>query len=168
MKRSNKLLICLLLIVATLFAFAACDDKPQAKQLSDLTLPQLKGNEMALIIKNGDGDYTQYIVDLGKLDNDSPTCEHVLDYLHDKSDLALVWENGGFGKYVTTVGSISQGDGKYIFLYTSNLDYESAWASSTSYELGQDCKLVEAGVGVTELPVAAGDIVYFELGTYNF
>ena len=168
MKHFKRLLLCVLLIIATLFALTSCDDKPQAKQLTDLTLPKLNGNEMAVIIKNGDSDYTQYIVNLDKIDNDSPKCEHVLNYLHDEAALAIVWEDGGYGKYVTTVGSISQGDGKYIFLYTSNLDYESAWASSTPYELGDGVKLVEASVGVTDLPVAAGDIVYFELGTYNY
>ena len=168
MKHVKKYILCALLIIATLFTLAACVDKPQPKQLTDLTLPTLKGNEMAVIIKNGDNDYTQYVVNLDKIDNKSPMCEHVLDYLHDEASLAIVWEDGGYGKYVTTVGSISQGNGKYIFLYTTNLDYESAWASSTPYELGEGVKLVEASVGVTDLPVAAGDIVYFELGTYNF
>ena len=167
MKRIYRMLICLLLVLAT-FALACCVDKPQPKQLTDLTLPTLKDGQAAVIIKNGEGDYTSYTLDLAKVGEGELTAENVLEYLNTHGGLTLVWEDGGYGKYLTTVGSISQGDGKYIFLYTSNLDFESSWASSTPYELGQDVKLVESSVGVTELPVKAGDIVYFELGTYNF
>ena len=166
MKRFNKVLICILLIVLALCALVSCDDKPQPKQLTDLTLPELKDNQAAVIIKNGDNDYTSYTVDLSKVGDGDLTAEDVLEYLQDNSGLTLVWEDGGYGKYLTSIGSISQGDGKYIFLYTSNLDYESAWATSTPYELGEGAKLVESSVGVTELPVKAGDIVYFELATF--
>ena len=168
MKRFNKILMGILLVVAVLLTLVSCDDKPQPKQLTDLTLPELKDNQMALIIKNGDGDYTSYTVNLDKIDGSELTCEDVLEYLREKSDLTLTWEDGGYGKFLTTVGSISNGGGKYIFLFTSNLDYESPWASATPYELSDDVKLVESSVGVTDLPVAAGDVVYFELGTYNF
>lgn len=168
MKRINRIVISFLLVALTLCVLASCVDKPQAKQLTDLTLPELKDGQLAVIIKNGDKDYVSYTVDLKKVGEGDLTAEAVIQYLHDEADLTLVWENGGFGKYLTTIGSISQGNGKYIFLYTSNLDYESAWASSIPYELGNGVKLVEASVGVTELPVKAGDVVYFELGEYNF
>lgn len=168
MKRANKLLICLLLLVVAILALASCDDKPQPKQLTDLTLPKLSGNQMAVIIKKGDNDYTSYTVTLGKGGVEATTCEQVIDYLQTKAQLAVTWQDGGYGKYVTAIGGIAEGGGKYVFVYTTNPSFQGTWAGANSYEIGDGVILKEAAVGVTDLKVQAGDVIYFELGTYNF
>ena len=166
MKRFNKLLICLLLVFAVLFTLASCDDKPQPVQLTDLTLPELDGNQMAVIIKNGDNDYTSYVVTLGKGGVEATTCEQVLEYLKTKSKLVLTWEDGAFGKFIKAIGGITvDPTNQYVEIFTSNTQFQGDWAGVETRVAG-DTTLVSASKGVTELGVAAGDVVYFERASF--
>ena len=168
MKRICRILICILLVVAT-FALVSCDDKPQAKQLSDLTLPRLKDNQAAVIIKNGDNDYVSYTVNLDKVGEGDVTAEDVIQYLHDEADLYLDWQNGTFGKFLNAIGGVvpnpNAANYEYVEVFTSNTAYQGTWAGVDKYEVG-DVTLVAANYGVSELIVAAGDVIYFELATY--
>ena len=166
MKRINRLLICLLLVFAVLFTLASCDDKPQAKQLTDLQLPNLKANQAAVIIKNGDKDYTSYTVDLTKVGDGNVTAEAVLNYLKDEAGLTLDWADGGYGKFINAIGGINPDPShEYVQVFTSNANFKGNWAGVETREAG-DVTLASSAVGVTELVVAVGDVVYFELGSF--
>ena len=168
MKHIHKILICVLLVALTLCAFASCDDKPQAKHLTDLQLPQLKDNQIAVIIKNGDGDYTGYTVNLDKVSaQEKITAEDVLAYLKEVSDLALDWTDSSYGKYINSIGGITPDASKneYVTVLTSNTEFQGAWAGVDELKVG-DVTLKSASVGVTELGVAQGDVIYFELASY--
>lgn len=168
MKKSTKLSICILLVIVSLLSFSACDDKPQAKQLTSLTLPELADNQIAVIIKKGDSDYQQYVVELEKLGTGANTCEQAIEYLQNKAKLAVTWQDGTYGKYLTAIGGIAEGDGQYVFVYTTNPNFQGTWAGVSSYVIGDGVLLKEAAVGVSDLQVQAGDVIYFELGSYNY
>ena len=166
MKNVKKLLLCLLLVVATLVALVSCDDKPQPKQLTDLTLPTLKSTQVAVIIKNGENDYTSYTVSLNKIEADKVTCEDVLAYLEDEADLTLDWYDSSFGKTINGIGGISATESnQYVEVFTSNAEYQGTWAGVDKYEVGE-VTLVAANYGVSGLGVAAGDVIYFELASF--
>ena len=167
MKRIYKILICILLVAAALFALASCDDKPQPKQLTDLTLPALKDNQMAVIIKNGDKDYTSYTVNLNKVDGEKKTVEDVLAYLKNEAELVLEWNDGTFGKFITAIGGIKPASiSQWVTVLTSNKSYQdNDSAYSLTYTVG-DVKLVSAMVGVSYMEAQAGDVVYFELAGF--
>ena len=165
MKRLNKILI-LILLVVTVFALASCDDKPQPKQLPDV-VPELEANQMAVIIKNGEGDYEVYTVTLGANGVEAETCEDVLAYLKDNQQLSLTWSDSDYGKFVSAIGGINpNASNEYVQVFTSNADYQGTWAGVTVYEINENLALKDASVGVSYLGVAAGDIVYFELGSF--
>ena len=166
MKRIYKILICTLLIVAT-FALASCDDKPQVKHLTDLELPTLADNQSAVIIKNGDGDYTSYVVNLDKVGEANVTCEDVLAYLKDNGGLTLDWADSSYGKYVNAIGGITPDASKnqYVTVLTSNGSFQGTWAGVDEIKVG-NITLKSASVGVSELGVVACDVVYFELASY--
>ena len=165
MKRIYRLLICLMLLVAV-FALSSCDDKPQAKQLTDLSLPNLKANQMAVIIKNGDKNYTSYTVVLGESGVNAQTCEDVLEYLKDEAGLLLGWDDSGYGKFISAIGGINPNPScEYVEVFTSNADFQGTWAGVEIRE-ADGVTLMSAAVGVSELLVAAGDVVYFELGSF--
>ena len=167
MKHIRRLLICMLLVALTLCVFVSCDDKPQPKQLTDLQLPELKGNQMAVVIKNGDNDYTSYTVDLSKVGESDVTAEAVLAYLQDQGGLSLDWTDSTYGKYINAIGGITPDASKneYIEVFTSNTNFQGTWAGVTVIEAG-DITLKSASVGISELAVVAGDVIYFELATF--
>ena len=167
MKRINRVLIIVLLVAFTLCALVSCDDKPQAKQLTDLTLPTLKDGQAAVIIKNGDNDYTSYTVTIDKVGEGDVVAEDVLTYLVEQAGLVIDWADSTYGKYINAIGGITLDASKnqYIEVFTSNTDYQGTWAGVTTVEAG-DVTLKSASVGVSELGVANGDVIYFELASY--
>ena len=156
-----------MLVTITLCALASCVDKPQAKYLTDLELPTLKANQAAVIIKNGENDYTSYVVSLNKIGEADLTAEDVLAYLKDKGELTLDWADSSYGKYINAIGGITPDASKneYITVLTSNGNFQGTWAGVDEIKVG-DVTLKSASVGVSELGVADGDVVYFELASY--
>ena len=148
----------------TTVALVACVDKPQPVALTDLELPELNDNQMAVIIKNGEKDYTSYTVTLGKGGADATTAEGVLQYLHEKSGLYLDWQQGSFGKYLNGIGGAKpSSSSEWVTVLTSDKEFQdTASAYSIKYTVG-DVSLVSATVGVTELTVKAGTVIYFEV-----
>lgn len=168
MKHFKRLLICLL-IVATLFALASCDDKPQNRTLPNGTVPNLGDNEAAVIINNGNDDYEVYVVDLTTVmpTVDSIFCNTVLSQLNSNQGLVLDWTKGEFGMYINAIGGLTPdaANNEYVEIFTSNPDYQGTWAGVTTIEAG-NLTLKSAAVGVSAMQVAAGDVIYFELASY--
>ena len=171
MKHTKRLLTWILVavLIVTTVALVACVDKPRPMQLTDLTLPELKSNQMAVIIKNGENDYTSYVVTLGKGGADAKTAEDVVTYLQDKSGLKVDWEDSEYGKYITGIGSISQdtANSAYVIVFTSVVKDQGTYAGVPT-RLAGDVALVESGVGISSMTVEAGAVIYFELVSYAF
>ena len=168
MKKTKRLLTWILvavLIVLTV-AFSACVDKPEPVQLTDLKLPELKDNQMAVIIKNGEGDYTSYTVTLGKNGTDATTAEGVLQYLHEEAGLELTWADSDYGKFLTAIGGakVVQAN-EYVMVMTTVEGDKGNWAGVDTYVV-DGVSIVYSQVGVSDMTVEPGAIIYFEISTF--
>ena len=166
MKNTQKLLTWILVavLVVSAVALVACVDKPTSVELTELTLPNLKNNQMAVIIKNADGDYTSYVVTLGKGGCSATTAEGVIEYLHEEADLYLDWQNGTYGKYLNGIGGAKPtSSSQWVTVLTSDVEFQdNASAYKITYTV-DNVTLVSSTVGVSELAVKEGTIVYFEV-----
>ena len=152
-------------LAVSLFALVACVDKPQAQELTELTLPTLAENQMAVIIQNGKNDYTSITVTLGKSGVEAKTVEDVLAYLKKEGAIDLKWHDTEYGKYIDTLGKLTPSTSEWVAVFTSNsAEFDtSAWAQTRK---AGDVTLTTSIVGVSELSVAPGYIIYFELASY--
>ena len=153
-----------IVIAVSLFALVACVDKPQAQELTELIVPTLAENQMAVIIQNSKNDYTSVTVTLGKGGVDAKTAEDVLAYLKKEGAITLKWHDTEYGKYIDALGKITPSTSQWVAVFTSNsAEWDtSAWAQTRT---AGDVTLTTSIVGVSELSVAAGRIIYFELGS---
>ena len=167
MKHTKRLLTWILVAVLVVAALAlvACVDKPKPVQLTDLTLPELKSNQMAVIIKNGDNDYTSYVVTLGKGGTDAKTAEDVLNYLQKEADLYVDWQNGSYGKFLNGIGGAVPTAGTYewVTVLTSDEEYQDTASAYAITYVVDGVTLMSSTDGVTSLKVKAGTVLYFEV-----
>ena len=166
MKNTTRLLTWILVavLIVTTVSLVACVDKPDPVQLTDLALPELKDNQMAVIIKNGDNDYTSYTVTLGKGGVDANTCQDVIEYLHKETGLYLDWQDGSWGKFLNGIGGAKpKSNGEWVTVLTNDADFQDNESAYKITYIVNDVTLVSAKVGVTDLTVKAGTIVYFEV-----
>lgn len=169
MKNTQRLLTWILVAVLVVAAFAlvACVDKPENGQLDESLLPKLEDNQMSVVIKYGDKDYAIYTVTLGQGGTSATTAEGVISYLHANAGLALDWEDSAYGKYIHSIGGISEdtANDAYVMVFTSVVADQGTYAGVPTYEWG-DITIVEAGVGISFMSVEAGAVIYFEIVTY--
>ena len=168
MKNTKKLLTWILVAVLVVLTvvLVACVDKPQPVELTDLKLPELKNNQMAVIIKNGENNYTSYTVTLGKGGTDATTAEGVIQYLHDEVGLQLTWVDGDYGKFLTAIGGAKVVKlNEYVMVMTSVEKDKGNWAGVDTYVV-DGVTIVSSQVGVTEMTVEPGAIIYFEIATF--
>ena len=154
-------------LVVSLCVLVACVDKPQAQELTELTMPTLDKDQMAVIIKNGDKDYTSIVVTLGKSGVDAKTVEDVLAYLKKEGTVTLEWTSSEYGKYITKLGKIQpSSQNEWVAVFTSNsAEFDtSAWALSYTVP-NSNVTLTTAGKGISSLSVAPGYVIYFELAS---
>ena len=102
MKNTTKLLTWILMVVLVVCAtgLVACVEKPTEKALDKLELPTLKQGQVAVIIKNGESDYTRYTVTLSE---DMTSVEDVLAYLKENG-MYLDWTDSDYGKMLNSIG----------------------------------------------------------------
>ena len=165
--KTKRLLTWILVAVLAVsaVAFAACVDKPSAQELTELVLPTLDVNQMAVIIKNGDKDYTSITVTLGRNGVEAKTVEDVLAYLKEQGTISLDWHDGPYGKSIDKLNKIQPASqSEWVHVFTSNAAEQDVSAWATTYTVGE-VKLTTSIVGVSELSVFNGCIIYFELGS---
>lgn len=163
MKKTRLLtwILAVVLIVASI-ALVACVDKPQVTQLA-VTLPQLKDDQMAVVIKNGDDDYTCYAV---TLTDELKTGEDVVDYLQNELALEVDWQESTYGKYFNGIGGAKVREtNEYVAIFTSVTSDKSTGADVLSYQIG-DVIVSYAGVGISDMKTEYGAIFYFEIQTF--
>ncbi len=164
MKRT-KLLTWILAVVLALTAicFVACDDKPVSVELEGLKLPKLKDNEVAVVIKNGEKDFDVLTMTL----NGEKTGEEVVAKLVADGKLTVDWTDSSYGKWLNGIGSLKPDASKkeFVSVMTSvEKDYGTGAGVST-YTIG-DVKLVTSAVGISQMTVESGAVIYFEIQTY--
>ena len=166
--KRKRLLTWILVAVLAISAIAlvACVDKPTAQEVTELILPTLAENQMAIIVKNGDKDYTNVVVTLGLGGVVAKNVEDVLDYLNEQGTLNVNWQESAYGKFIVGIGKAqANASGEFVSVFTSIENDWGSWAGIASYSVG-NVKLVASGVGVSEMSVAPGAVIYFEIDTY--
>lgn len=164
MKRTRLLtgILAVVLVIVAL-CFVACDDKPTSVELTGLKLPKLKDNEVAVVIKNGEKDFDVLTMTL----NGEKTGEEVVAALVADGKLTVDWTDSSYGKWLNGIGSLKPDASKreFVSVLTSvEKDYGTG-ADVTTYTIG-DMKLVSAAVGISQMTVESGAVIYFEIQTY--
>ena len=168
MRNTKRLLTWILVavLIVTTVALVACVDKPEPVQLTDLKLPKLKNNQMAVIVKNGESNYTSYTVTLGDGGTDATTAEGVIQYLHDEAGLEVTWSDSEYGKFLTAIGGAKVvAANEYIMVMTTVEKDKGNWAGVET-RVVDGVSIVYSQYGVSEMTVEAGAIIYFEIATF--
>ena len=165
MKNTKKLLTWILMVVLVVctVGLVACVEKPTPQDLTELKLPKLKDNQVAVIIKNAEKDYTSYTVTLSE---DMTSVEDVLAYLKENG-MHLDWTDGPYGKTMNSIGKAVPDPSKneFVAFFTTVESDKGNWAGVPTYVV-EGVQIVSAGVGVSDAKVQSGAIFYFEISTY--
>ena len=159
MKRTNKLVALLLVIVIALFALASCNEGSVAD----------KGTAK-IVIENGEDNYTVYEVDLSELTKRDEGAISLLEYLASQEDSTLYYNvqwGGGYGAYITSIGALSPNpSNQYIALYTSEeVDFAVAteWTPTVSTVSYENKTLTFSGVGLSSMHIKDGTVILFRV-----
>ena len=148
MKNTKKLLTWILMVVLVVCAvgLVACVEKPTPQDLTELKLPKLKDNQVAVIIKNAEKDYTSYTKENG---------------------MSLDWTDSDYGKMLNSIGKAVPDFSKneFVAFFTTVEGDKGNWAGVPTYVV-EGTQIVSAGVGVSDAKVQSGAIFYFEISTY--
>ncbi len=165
MKLTKRLLtlVLALVLVFSVFTLVACADKPTVQEVTGLTLPTLADNQVAVIIKNGENNYTNYVA---PINDEMKNVEDVLNYLAEEIDLYLDWQDTEYGKFLNGIGgAIPKQTNEFVSFYTSVDADKGNWAGVTGYTIG-DVEIVSAQVGVSSAKVESGAVYYFEIDAF--
>ena len=165
MKNTTKLLTWILMVVLVVCAtgLVACVEKPTEKALDKLELPTLKQGQVAVIIKNGESDYTRYTVTLSE---DMTSVADVLAYLN-ANGMHLDWTDSDYGKMLNSIGKAVPDATKneFVAFFTTVESDKGNWAGVPTYNV-DGTQIVSAQVGVSDAKVQSGAIFYFEISTF--
>ena len=154
-----KKLLALLLVVMTVFAFAACSPNKNA---------EVDEGSVTVVEYVADGDDIEYEVDLAKVENATSLFD-VLTYLKNEKSLTFEYSGEGESTFCTAFGSLSQdtATNTYLYLYTSvESDFDVTQFAQTKTYKG--INLVSSGVGVTQMKLEDGAVYYIGLFVYTF
>lgn len=155
----NKILAMLLTVVIAVLAFGSC---------SYIFGDVAEQGDVTVVIENADGTYDVYKTYLENVENKKEGAKGVVENLRDreKSPLHLEMTDGGYGAYVTAIGSIKENgaEGKYVMVYTSLSADSYEGAPTVEYEVN---KLYQSGVGLSGMTVKEGTVILFRLESYQ-
>ena len=101
----------------------------------------------------------EYTVDLS-LVGEGDGLIPVLDYLAESEGVSYTAEGGGYGAYLTALGTLKESaiEGKYLYVYTSvEADFDvSVYASTLEYN---GMTLTSSGVGISEMTLTDGAVI---------
>ncbi len=166
MKNTKRLLTWILVVVLALsltVCLTACIDKPETIELNKLELPKMEKNQMVVIIKNGENDYTDIVVTLNK---DVTNGDELINYLVDTKTFSVEWEDSQYGKFLVAIGKIKADSSKneYISIYTS-VTADNGEATDPVYTV-DGVKLYYSAKGISQMTVEDGAVIFFEKGSY--
>ena len=151
-----KKILALLLVLITLFSFAACGDTEVAEE-----------GDVKVVIENRDGTYDVYEVLLEDVTNKGEGAYGIVKYLAEREENRVSAEivDSTYGAYVNAIGSLTPVGKEYVALYTSvEKDFST---SDTESEVRYDGKTLKmAGVGLSSMSVEEGTIILFRIETY--
>lgn len=135
---------------------AGCVDPPDVTELQ-LSAPKLRGQQMALVVQNRDGTYTTHTVELSE---GIRTGADVLGLLAEQQRMSSVLS----GSWLQDVADLHPDAAahEYIAVYTSRRSDWSTQAGVPTVAM-DDLTLGYANVGMQELLVPAGTVLYMQL-----
>lgn len=162
MKKTNRIISILALVLILVLSFTACAG-------GDV---ELQGTA-TLVIEGRDGSYVTYDVDLSKLEKHDEGAISLLEYVASLEGSTLYYNvqwGGGYGAYITSIGSLSPNPAcEYISLYTS----ESAdFAVTTEYMPTvptveyNGSTLTYSGVGLSSMHINDGTVILFRVEAF--
>jgi hypothetical protein len=163
MKKANKIISILALMLMLALSFTAC------------TGDEVSLNGTATIVVEGrDGSYVTYDVDLSKLEKHDEGAISLLEYVASIEGSTLFYNvqwGGGYGAYITSIGALTPdaSSNEYIGLYTSESE---DFAVPTEYQpvvptaVYSGKTLTYAGVGLSSMHVNDGTVILFRIDTY--
>ena len=127
-----------------------------------------------IVIENGENDYTVYDVDLSKLEKYDEGAISLLEYIASQENSTLYYNvqwGGGYGAYVTSIGSLNPDSSKnqYVSLYTSESEdfaVPTEYAPTVATVKYGDMTLTYAGVGLSSMHINDGTVILFRLESY--
>ena len=156
MKKYAKLITAILLVSLLAISLFACADPGNDTQ-----------GTMTLVLL--DGDVAQeYYVDLSKVPsgNSSSGLMAILDYLQSEGRLTYTAQEYGYGAYLTQVGELQEGEGKYIYIYTDvEADFDvTQYAVQITYK-GKS--YTNSGVNASQMTVKANCTIVITYITFD-
>ena len=171
MKKTFKAVLLLPTVALLALNFTACvfdepkDNTPEAEKSNVVEVGnQESGNIITLVV--GGAQEKVYSVDFSDIAIEEGVYS-IVKALSTKGLLTYKANDTGYGAYLTELGDLKEdaATATYLFLYTSvEKDFDvSEWASTKVWE-GKT--LTSAGVGITEMTVENGAIIY--IGTVSY
>ena len=113
-----------------------------------------------------DTEAMEYTVSLDSL-SEGKGIIPVLDYLKAEEGVDYTATDSGFGAYLTELGTLKENaaEGKYLYVYTSVESDFDLTAYALTVEFGGKT-LTSSGVGISEMSLTDGAIIYFTYITY--
>ena len=148
-KRLMSVIAFLLITVLTLTVTVSCKKTGDVDEKGSATVVVAVGEDVRV-----------YDVPLDKIEGQKGAIA-LLDYLKGEGKLDYTAEDGGYGPFLTSVGHLSAGGGVYVGIWTSvesDQDRESVYSTAVEYE---GVTLYSSNVGMQELNVPSGAIIYF-------
>lgn len=150
----NRILALILAIVVAAVAFTSC---------GLIFGGVAEQGSVTVVIENTDGTYDVFETNLENVDNKDEGAKGILEHLNQRKDrLYLEMVDGGYGAYVTAIGSIKENaaEGMYVIVYTSVSADSYEGAPTVEYE-GKT--LYQAGLGLSGMTVEEGSVILFRL-----
>ncbi len=162
LKLFHKLAVAVLLLLATI-CLCSCTEKIP-KPSTNLDVPTVEENKMAVIIKDSQGQYLIYMV---QLNDDITNVEQLLRALAKQYNVNVVLENSSFGYNPVELADLKAStiEQTFIAFFTSVAQDQGSWAGVPSFDV-DGYHIVSAGVGISQGVVQGGQVVYFELSSY--
>lgn len=154
----NRILAMLLTLIIAVMALSSC-----GYIFGDVA----EQGDVTVVIENTDGTYEVFKTYLENVENKDEGAKGVVETLRDReeSPLPLEMTDGGFGAYVTAIGSIKEdaSAGSYVMVYTSLESDSYDGAPTVEYE---GTTLYQSGVGLSGMTVEEGTVILFRLENY--
>ena len=146
--RLARLLALTIALAITLLSLTACGGTDS--NCTEGTLTLVIFDEVAV----------EYEVDLS-LVGEGTGLMPVLSYLSENEGLTYTATDGGYGAYLTALGTLCENaaEDKYLYVYTSvESDFDvSAYAMTVEYD---GVTLTSSGVGISEMSLTDGAVIY--------
>lgn len=159
MKRTNKILALLLVVVITVLSLASCSGGNVAKS-----------GTATIAIERAENDYAVYEVDLSKLERRDEGAISLLEYIASLEGSTLYYNvqwGGGYGAYITAIDTLNPDpSNQYIALYTSeeaDFAVPSEWSPTVATAKYGETTLTYAGVGLSSMHINDGTVILFRL-----